>query len=199
MQDSYHERDSGIGDFEERDSGNNHFDEPRIGMSVDENLFSHSQKSIRRTGFLAFRRRSSCSVTLELLCGNENYIRSEVANLPKILSGPKGNKASKTAASVEMLNGRENPHGVRLPKKLWKCSKRWLKEDNLLGGILFYKSKLLGILYLDVPWSCRPYQEFNRYHLYRWQYRAYGRWGTGCKHLLQQCVSAQSDRKQGWQ
>ena len=123
----------------------------RSGMSVDENLFSHSQKSIRRTGFLAFRRRSSCSATLELLCGNENYIRSEVANLPKILSGPKGNKASKTAASVEMLNGRENPHGVRLPKKLWKCSKRWLKEDNSLGGILFYKCKLLGILYLDVP------------------------------------------------
>ena len=42
MQDCYHERDSGIGDFEERDSGNNHFDGPRIGMSVDENLFSHS-------------------------------------------------------------------------------------------------------------------------------------------------------------
>ena len=42
MQDCYHERDSGISDFEERDSGNNHFDEPRIGMSVDENLFSHS-------------------------------------------------------------------------------------------------------------------------------------------------------------
>ena len=42
MQDCYHERDSGISDFEERDSGNNHFDEPRIGMSADENLFSHS-------------------------------------------------------------------------------------------------------------------------------------------------------------
>ena len=25
MQDCYHERDSGIGDFEERDTGNNHF------------------------------------------------------------------------------------------------------------------------------------------------------------------------------
>ena len=42
-----------------------------------------------------------------------------------------------------MLNGLENPHGVRLPKKLWKCSKRWLKRDNPLGGVLFYKSKFL--------------------------------------------------------
>ena len=27
-------------------------------------------------------------------------------------------------------------HGVNLRKKLWKC-----KEDNLVGGVLFYKSK----------------------------------------------------------
>ena len=39
---------------------------------------------------------------------NENYIRSEVANLPKIINGPQNNKASKTVASVEMLNGLEN-------------------------------------------------------------------------------------------
>ena len=63
---------------------------------------------------------------LELLRGDEKYFRSEVANLPKILNGPKGNMASKTVASVEMLNGCENLHGVRLPKKLSKCSKRWL-------------------------------------------------------------------------
>ena len=47
MQDCYHERDSGIGDFEERDSGNNHFDEPRIEMSVDENLFFDQQATGR--------------------------------------------------------------------------------------------------------------------------------------------------------
>ena len=29
-------------------------------------------------------------------------------------------------------------HGVNLRKKLWKC-----KEDNLVGGVLFYKSKVL--------------------------------------------------------
>ena len=34
-------------------------------------------------------------------------------------------------------------HGVRLPKKLWKCSQRGLKEDNPLGGVPFYESKLL--------------------------------------------------------
>ena len=38
MRDCYHERDSGIVDFEERDSGNNHLNEPKTGMSVDENL-----------------------------------------------------------------------------------------------------------------------------------------------------------------
>ena len=124
-------------------------------MSVDESLwrnwYSQSTKSTRHTGSLAFRRRLGCSATLfELLRGNENYISSEVANFPKILNGPKGNKASKTAASVEILNGLENPHGVRLPEKLWKCSKRWLKEDNPLGGVLFYKSNFL----VSRTWTC---------------------------------------------
>ena len=32
---------------------------------------------------------------------------------------------------------------MRLPKKLWKCSQRGLKEDNTLGGVPFYESKLL--------------------------------------------------------
>ena len=34
------------------------------------------------------------SDTLQLLRGNENYIRSEVANLSKILNGPQGNVVS---------------------------------------------------------------------------------------------------------
>ena len=49
-----------------------------------------------------------------------------------------------------------------------------------------------------MPGSCRPYQQFNRYHLCRWHHRAYRRWGTGRKHLLQQYVSSLSDRKQRW-
>ena len=49
-----------------------------------------------------------------------------------------------------MLNGLENPHGVRLPKKLCKCSKRWLKEDSPLGGVLFFKSKFL----VSCTWTC---------------------------------------------
>ena len=36
-----------------------------------------------------------------------------------------------------------------------------------------------------MPWSCWPYQWFNRYRLYRWHFIAYRRWGTGRKHLLQ--------------
>ena len=39
---------------------------------------------------------------------------------------------------------------------------------------------------------------FNHYHLCRWHHRAYRRLGTGRKHLLQQCVSSLSDRKQRW-
>ena len=50
-----------------------------------------------------------------------------------------------------------------------------------------------------MSWSWRPYQQFNRYHLCRWQNRAYRRWGSGRKHLLQQCVSALTSRKQRWQ
>ena len=44
--------------------------------------------------------------TVQLLRGNENYIRSEVANLSKILNGPQGNVASKNATSIDMLNDR---------------------------------------------------------------------------------------------
>ena len=55
-------------------------------------------KSTRRTG-------GSRAVYARVV----NYIRSEAANLSKILNGPKGNEASKTAASVEMLNGIEKP------------------------------------------------------------------------------------------
>ena len=34
-------------------------------------------------------------------------------------------------------------HGVKLRKKPWKCSQRRLKGDNPVGGLLFYKSKVL--------------------------------------------------------
>ena len=55
---------------------------------------------------------------------NENSIKSEVANLPKILNGAKGNVASKTVASIEVLNGvtkRETPESLGMemqPKKV---------------------------------------------------------------------------------
>ena len=63
------------------------------------------------------------SDTLELLRGNEKYIRSEVANLPKILSGRKGNKASETATSVEMLNGIETPTVLDNPRNFGNAGK----------------------------------------------------------------------------
>ena len=51
------------------------------------------------------------SDTLQLLRGNDNYIRSEfeVTNLPKTLNDPQGIVASKIAASIEMLHGFEKP------------------------------------------------------------------------------------------
>ena len=63
------------------------------------------------------------SDTLEFLHGNEKYIRSEVANLTKILSGRKGNKASKTATSVEMLNGIETPTVLDYPRNFGNAGK----------------------------------------------------------------------------
>ena len=72
MRDCFYKRGTEIGDFDERDLGNNHFNELRTGMSVDENLWrnwsSQSTKSTRRTGSLAFRRRSGCSATLFNYC-----------------------------------------------------------------------------------------------------------------------------------
>ena len=34
-------------------------------------------------------------------------------------------------------------HGIKLHKKLWKCSQRRLEGDNLEGGVLFNKFKVL--------------------------------------------------------
>ena len=47
-----------------------------------------------------------------------------------------------SAYSVVHLLQRSTLHGVNLRKKLWKCSQRSLKEDNPVGGVLFYKFKV---------------------------------------------------------
>ena len=36
------------------------------------------------------------------------------------------------------------------------------------------------MLYPNVLGSCQPYEQFNRYRLYRWHHEAYRRRGTGC-------------------
>ena len=77
------------------------------------------------------------SDTLELLRGNEKYIRSEVANLPKILSGRKGNKASETATSVEMLKGIETPTVLDYPRNFGKAAKDGLKRTTLWAVYYF--------------------------------------------------------------
>ena len=66
-------------------------------------IFSvHEKHQVHRLSSIQEAIRLPCD-TLQLLRGNENYIRSEVANLPKILNGPQGNVASKTTASIKML------------------------------------------------------------------------------------------------
>ena len=77
------------------------------------------------------------SDTLELLRGNEKYIRSEVANLTKILSGRKGNKASETATSVEMLKGIETPTVLDYPRNFGKAAKDGLKRTTLWAVYYF--------------------------------------------------------------
>ena len=70
-------------------------------FSVQEKHEAHRLSSIQEAVGLV-------SNTFQLLRVNENSIRSEVASLPKMLSGPQGNVVSKTAASIEMLNGLKN-------------------------------------------------------------------------------------------
>ena len=94
MRDCYYERDTGIGDFEERDSGNNHSNRetgcPLTRVYEEINLLSHEKHQANRLSNIQ-EAVGLLSDTLQLLRGKENYIRSEVANLSKILTGPQGN------------------------------------------------------------------------------------------------------------
>ena len=85
---------------------------------------------------------------------------------------------------------------LNCPRNFGNAVKDGLKRTSHWGGCTTLQIQILGILYLNVPWFCRSCQQFNRYHLCRWHHRAYRRWGTGRKHLLRQCVSALSVRKQ---
>ena len=70
------------------------------------------------------------------------YIGSEVANLTKILSGRKGNKASETATSVKCLTVSKPPRCL-ITQETLEMQERQHKGDNPSGGVLFYKSKFL--------------------------------------------------------
>ena len=61
-------------------------------------------------------KRSDCSAILFSV--NENYIRCE-GNGPKILNGPQGNVASKTAASMKTLKGLEKLLASLRIKRIW--------------------------------------------------------------------------------
>ena len=71
----------------------------RIYGEID--LLSHEKHQVYRLSSIQ-EAVGLLSDTLQLLRGNENYIRSEVANLSKNLHGPRVTW-SKTVTSIEML------------------------------------------------------------------------------------------------
>ena len=149
MRDCFYERDTAIGYFEERNSGNDHLNEPRTVMkklifSVHEKHQANRLSRIQGAVGLF-------SDTLELLRDNENYIRGEVANLPKFLNGPQVNKTSKTAASVEMLNSLENLQQVSElhpydALNLMSC--KTLDVKNIKFIFLHHKDKPFTVVYI---------------------------------------------------
>ena len=66
-------------------------------------------KSIKHTGFLAFKRRSGCSATLFSYCTGMKIILE--AKLPIYQKSSMSHRVtwSTTATSIEMLNGIEKP------------------------------------------------------------------------------------------
>ena len=75
MRDRYYERDTVFGDFD------------RIRDITQIDLVGHEKHQAYRLSSIQ-EEIGLLSDTLQLLRGNETYIRSEVANLSKILSGP---------------------------------------------------------------------------------------------------------------
>ena len=143
IRDCYHERDTGIGDFVERDSGNNPLNEPRTVMSVDEYEEIDLLSPWKVPGVQTLKR-LDCSAILFSV--NENYIRCE-GNWPKILNGPQGNVASKTAASMKMLKGLEKLLASLRIKPIW-CYQP--VKTLLHAKVLFRNSYILMICFVYV-------------------------------------------------
>ena len=149
MRDCYCERDTGIGNFKRRDSGVNHFNAPRTGSPLTR---IYEKADLRESP-----KKPSHATTL---WDRVSIPSTNVFNL-----------VSRMTIHVENIHSllhllqRSTLHGVKLHKKLWRCSQRRLKGDKLVGGLLFYKSKVLV--------SCtRTYHDpaitvFKFYHLYQ--------------------------------
>ena len=134
--------------------GNNHLNEPRTGQEID--LLSHEKHQALRFSIIQ-EAVGLLSDTLQLLRGNENYIRSEVANLSKILNSPQGNVASKTTASIKTLNELEKPpaslriipnYALTLNYALNLSSYMTRGVKNIYSAV-HYKDKLFTVL--DYP------------------------------------------------
>ena len=150
MRDCYCERDTGISNFKRRDSGVNHFNAPRTGSPLT--------RIYEKTDLRESPKKPSGHATT--LWDRVSIPSTNVFNL-----------VSRMTIHVENIHSllhllqRSTLHGVKLHKKLWRCSQRRLKGDNPVGGLLFYKSKVLV--------SCtRTYHDpaipvFKFYHLYQ--------------------------------
>ena len=128
MRDCYCERDTGISNFKRRDSGVNHFNAPRTGSPLT--------RIYEKTDLRESPKKPSGHATT--LWDRVSIPSTNVFNL-----------VSRMTIHVENIHSllhllqRSTLHGVKLHKKLWRCSQRRLKGDNPVGGLLFYKSKVL--------------------------------------------------------
>ena len=74
---------------------------------------------------------------------------------------------------------------LHYPRNFGNAAKEGLQKTTHLAAY-YFTLQILGILYPNVPWSCRLYQQLNRYYMHRRHHRAYRRWGTGCKQQWQE-------------
>ena len=113
MRDCYYEQNTGISDFddEERDSGNNLLNEPRIGMSVDENLWRNwSSQSWKAPGIQApqhLRGGRAAQWHSSDIAREWKLYQKRSCRFIKILNGHRVTW-SKTAASIECLTTLKN-------------------------------------------------------------------------------------------
>ena len=222
MRDCYYERDTGIGDFEVRDSGNNHLNELRTGMSVDENekhqvkrlrsgcycagmkIISEAKLPIYQKSSMAHRATRHVRLLRQLKCltASKNLQRVSELYIYDAL-----NLLSCMTLDVKNIQFIFLHHKGKLfmvldyPKDFGNAAnaaKEGLQRKTHWAAYYFTTSNSWYLL-LELAITLSTIRAISPLLPDQWHHGAYRRCGTGCKSLLQQCVSALSDRKQRWQ